>query len=178
MEALGKRVRGFRPTWYEVVGVSGDERDHGLNQPPTAMVYWPMLNEIYRPTTISYVVRSGRVGARGFLGDLQQAVWSVNPNLPLASVLTLEEIQAGSLAQTSFAMVMLAIAAVVSLLLGVVGSYGVIAYLAMQRTREIGRCPAAVSPSRDAVDRCRDCARCLSDESAVVIRSSGLANAP
>ena len=46
--ALGKRVRGFRPTWYEVVGVVGPERDDGLNHPATAIVYWPMLNEVYR----------------------------------------------------------------------------------------------------------------------------------
>ena len=69
---------------------------------------------------------------------MQQAVWSVNPNLPLATVQTLEEIQAHSMAQTSFAMAMLGIAASVALLLGIVGIYGAIAYIATERTREIG----------------------------------------
>jgi predicted permease len=137
--AIGKRVRtGPRNPWREIVGVAGDERDDGLTQPPTPIVYWPMLNESYRWRTMAYVVRSARVGTPGFLRELEQAVWSVNPNLPLAAVQTVEEIQAQSMAQTSFALVMLGIAASVALLIGVVGIYGVIAYAATQRTREIG----------------------------------------
>jgi predicted permease len=137
--ALGKRVRASRGNpWREIVGVVGDERDDGLNQPATAIVYWPMLNDTYERRTMAYAVRSTRVGAPGLLRELQQAVWSVNQNLPLAAVQTLDEIQADSMAQTSFAMVMLAIAAAVALLLGIVGIYGVIAYIATKRTREIG----------------------------------------
>jgi predicted permease len=137
--ALGKRVRANRRNpWRDIVGVVGDERDDGLNHPATAIVYWPLLNDTYQVRGISYAVRSNRVGTPGVLRELQQAVWSVNTNLPLAAVQTLDEIQAHSMAQTSFAMTMLAIAACVALLISIVGIYGAIAYIATQRTREIG----------------------------------------
>jgi len=143
--AIGRRIHAApNDPWRQIIGVVADERDDGLAEPPPTVVYWPLLvnNHFGSPVRVSrslaYAVRSPRVGEPGFLKEVQQAVWSVNPSLPLANVRTLTAIGAASMAQTSFMLVMLAIGAAVALMLGVVGLYGVIACIAAQRTREVG----------------------------------------
>jgi predicted permease len=143
--AIGKRIRQTpKDPWRTIVGVVGNERDDGVVRAEPTLIYWPLLIDNYynnRPfaqRNVAFAIRTARAGSPTLLKEVQQAVTAVNGNLPVASARTLDALRAGSMAQTSFALVMLAIAAGVALLLGVVGIYGVIAYVAQQRTKEIG----------------------------------------
>jgi len=138
--AIGKRIReGMKDSWREIIGVVGDVRHDGADQKAPTTVYWPVImSNFWGDATFvqrgaSFAIRSNRAGSESFLKEMRQGRVAVDPDVPLDGIRTMEEVYRGSMARSSFTLVMLAIAGGMALLLGIIGIYGVISYSVSQR---------------------------------------------
>jgi len=133
-EALGKRIAITDRTWRRIVGVVQNVRNDGLEAPARPTIYIPFGQ--FPRASISLVIRS-ETNSSAIVTGLRDAVRDVDPLQPLFGMQTMEQVLGDSLALRRFLMLLIAIFAGIALLLGLVGVYGVIAYLVGQRRQEL-----------------------------------------
>ena len=144
-----------------MVGVVADVREDGLVEEPPPMVYWPQATlGFWRGTSIdhvqtwrhmSYAIRGSKVAPIGLLNEVRAAVAEVDPTLPLLDVDQMGALRTQSMGRATFALQLLTASAAVTLILGLIGIYGVISYSVGRRTPEIGMRLALGARPRDVV---------------------------
>ncbi|HEX6134745.1 MAG TPA: ABC transporter permease [Longimicrobiales bacterium] len=137
-DPLARRVRAGNATgteWFTIVGVVGSVRHDSLTAPPPPEIYVSIEQRLVGSNSVAMRTTGDPLTLAAPVRDV---IWSIDADIPISQVQSLDQLVARSTAARRFVLMLLGAFALIAIVLGVVGIWGVVAFTVRQRTRELG----------------------------------------